>query len=126
MKESVKNFIEKNIIALEEEDIELFLYLASIQLSKQDVNILCDYLDTAGIEYTEHVPAVIEELVKDNIALKYRRKTKLSDIADYIPQFNYTDYTEFRNTVATAIKKVYPNKVVLPNSYGIEYVMEKI
>ena len=126
MKESVRNFIEKNIIALEEEDIVLFLYLASVQMTRQDANILCDYLDTAGIEYKEHVPSVIEELVKDNIALKYRRKTKLSDIVDYIPQFNYTNYTEFRNTVATAIRKVFPNKVVLPDSYGIEYVMERI
>lgn len=126
MKESVRNFIEKNILALEEEDIVLFLYLASVQLSGQDVNILCYYLDTAGIEYKEHIPAVIEELVKDNIALKYRRKTKLSDIANYIPQFNYTDHTEFRNTVATAIRKAFPNKVVLPDSYGIEYVLEKL
>lgn len=126
MKESVRDFIEKNIIALEEEDIVLFLYLASIQLSRQDVNILCAYLDTAGIDYKEHIPDVIEELVKDNIALKYRRKTKLSDIANYIPQFNYTDHTEFRNAVATAITKAFPNKFVLPDNYGIEYVMEKI
>ena len=126
MKESVRDFIEKNILALEEEDIVLFLYLASVRLTREDANILCDYLDTAGIEYKEHIPAVIEELVKDNIALKYRRKTKLSDIADYLPQFNYTNYTEFRNTVANAIRKVYPNKVVLPDSYGIEYVMERI
>lgn len=126
MKESVKNFIEKNIIALEEGDIVLFLYLASVQLTREDANILCDYLDTAGIEYKEYIPAVIEELVKDNIALKYRRKTKLSDIADYIPQFNYTDHTEFRNTVATAIRKAFPNKFVLPDSYGIEYIMERI
>ena len=126
MKESVKNFIENNILALEEEDIVLFLYLASVRLTRGDVNILCDYLDTAGIDYKNYIPAVIEELVKDNIALKYRRKTKLSDIADYIPQFNYTDYTEFRNTVADAIRKSFPNKVVLPDSYGIEYVLEKI
>ena len=126
MKESVRNFIEKNILALEDEDIVLFLYLASVQLSRQDVNILCDYLDTAGIEYKEHVTSVIEELVKDNVALQYRRKTKLSDIVNVIPQFNYTNHTEFRNTVANAIRKVYPNKVVLPDSYGIEYVMERI
>ena len=126
MKESVKNFIEKNIIALEEEDIVLFLYLASVQLSKQDVNVLCDYLDAAGIEYTEHVPAVIEELVKDDVGLHYRRKVTLSAIVDVLPQFNYTTYTDFRNTVANAIRKVYPNKVVLPDSYGIEYVIERI
>lgn len=126
MKESVRDFIEKNIVALEEEDVVLFLYLASVRLSRQDVNILCDYLDTAGIEYKDYIPAVIEELVKDNIALKYRRKTKLSDIVDYIPQFNYIDYTEFRNTVATAITRAFPNKVVLPDSYGIEYVLERI
>ena len=126
MKESVKNFIENNILALEDEDIVLFLYLASVQLSREDANILCAYLDTAGIEYKEHVPSVIEELVKDNVALQYRRKTKLSDLVNVIPQFNYTDHTEFRNTVANAIRKVYPNKVVLPDSYGIEYVMERI
>ena len=126
MKKSVKNFIEKNILALEEEDIVLFLYLASIQLSKQDVNILCAYLDTAGIEYKEHVTSVIEELVKDNVALQYRGKVKLSDVVNAVPQFNYTNHTEFRNTVADAIRKVYPNKVVLPDRYGLEYVMEKI
>lgn len=126
MKESVKNFIEKNILALEEEDIILFLYLASIQLSKQDVNILCDYLDTAGIEYTEHVPAVIEELVKDDVGLQYRRKVTLSSIVDVLPKFNYTTYIEFRNIVVNAIRKVYPNKVVLLDSYGIEYVVERI
>lgn len=126
MKESVKNFIEKNILALEEEDIVLFLYLASVQLSRQDVNILCGYLDTAKIEYKKHVPAVIEEIVKDNIALQYRGKVKLSNVVNAVPQFNYTDSIEFRNTVANAIRKVYPNKVVLPDSYGIEYVMEKI
>ena len=126
MKESVKHFIEKNILALEEEDIVLFLYLASIQLSKQDVNILCDYLDAAGIEYTEHVPAVIEELVKDDVGLHNRRKVTLSAIVDVLPKFNYTTYIDFRNIVVNAIRKVYPNKVVLPDSYGIEYVMERI
>lgn len=127
MKESVKNFIEKNILTLEEEDIILFLYLASIQLNRQDVNILCDYLDTAGIDYKEYVPAVIEELIEEHSDLyQHRGKIRLSQIVDYIPQFNYTDYTEFRNTVANAIRKVFPNKVVRPDSYGIEYVMERI
>ena len=126
MKESVKNFIEKNILALEEEDIVLFLYLASVQLSTQDVDVLCDYLDTAGIEYKEHVPAVLEELVKDNVGLQFRRKVRLSAVVDQLPHFNYENYTEFRNTVADAIRKVYPNKVVLPDRYGLEYVMEKI
>jgi hypothetical protein len=72
LKESVKNFIEKNILALEEEDIVLFLSLAAVQLGRQDVNVLCSYLDTAGVEYAEYVPVVIEELVKDIVALKYR------------------------------------------------------
>lgn len=126
MKESVKNFIEKNIIALEEEDIVLFLYIAAFQLSKQDIDILCSYLDTADIEYKKHVSAVIEDLVRDNIALQHRRKVKLSDIVAAIPEFNYTDYTGIRNAVANAIRKVYPNKVVLPDSYGIEYVMERV
>ena len=125
MKESIKNFIEKNILALEEEDIVLFLYLAFVQLSKEDVNILCDYFDTAGIEYKEHVPAVLEELVKDNVALQLRRKVRLSAVVDQLPHFNYENYTEFRNTVADAIRKVYPNKVVLVDSYGIEYVVER-
>ena len=126
MKESVKNFIEKNIIALEEEDIVLFLYLASVQLIREDVNILCDYLDTAGIEYKEHVPAVIENLVKDDVALIYRPKVQLSYVVDNLPKFKYTNYLEFRNVVVNAIRKVYPNKVVLTDSYGIEYVMERI
>ena len=126
MKESVKNFIEKNILALEEENIVLFLYLASIQLSKQDVDILCDYLDTAGIDYKEHVTSVIEELVKDSVGLQLRPKVQLSSIVNTFPTFSYTDYTEFRNTVANAIRKVYPNKVVLPDSYGIEYVLERV
>ena len=126
MKESIRDFIEKNILALEDEDIVLFLHLASVQLSREDVNILCDYLDTANIEYKQHVHSVIEELVKDNFALQYRRKTQLSDIVQDIPLFNYTDRTEFRNTVANAIREVYPNKVVLPDRYGIEYVMERI
>ena len=127
MKESVRDFIEKNILALEEKDIVLFLYLASVQLSKQDVNVLCDCLDTADIEYKEYVPSVIEELVKDNVALKYRGTVKLSAVVDAIPQFNYTNHIEFRNTVANAIGKVYPNKVVLPDLHGLEYyVMEKI
>ena len=126
MKDSVKNFIEKNILALEEEDIVLFLYLASIQLSKQDVDILCSLLNIAGIEFKDHIPAVIEELVKDDVALQYRGKVRLSMLVNALPQFSYTDYTEFRNTVANAIIKVYPNKVVLPDSYGIEYVMERI
>lgn len=126
MKESVKNFIENNILALEEEDIVLFLYLASVQLSRQDVNILCGYLDTAKIEYKEHVPAVIEELVKDNVALQHRRKVKLSDVVRAVPYFNYEKYLDFRNIVVNAIKKVYPNKTCLPDSYGIEYVMERV
>ena len=126
MKESVKNFIEKNILALEEEDIVLFLYLASVQLSREDVNILCDYLDTAGIDYKDHIPAVIEELVKDSVGLQLKPKVQLSTIVNTFPTFNYTDYTEFRNIVADAIRKVYPNKVVLPDSYGIEYVMGRV
>lgn len=126
MKEPVKNFIEKNILALEDEDIELFLYLASVQLSRYYVNILCKYLDTAGIEYKEHIPAVIEELVKDNVALQLRPKVKLSAVVDSIPYFNHEKYADFRDAVADAVKKVYPNKVILPDSYGIEYIMETI
>ena len=124
MKESVRDFIEKNIIAVE--DIVLFLYLASVKLSRQDVNILCDYLNIAGIKYEDHIPAVIEELVKDNIALQYRPKVQLSSIVDNLPRFNYTNYTKFRNTVATAIRKAFPNKVVLTDGFGIEYVIERI
>ena len=125
MKESVREFIEKNILALEE-DIVLFLYLASVQLTREDANILCSYLDTAGIEYKNYIPDVIEELVKNNIALKYRRKTKLSDIVDNIP-FHITEPLQFRNIVKDAITKIYPNKIILPDRYnGIEYVMEKI
>ena len=126
MKESVKNFIEKNIIALEEENIVLFLYIASVQLRRGDVNILCEYLDTAGIDYKAHIPAVIEELVKDNVGLRYNRKVRLAEVVDRLPQFNYRDYTEFRNIVANAVRKVYTNKVILPDSYGIEFIMEKI
>ena len=126
MKESVKLFIEKNILALEEENIVLFLYLASVRLSKQDADILCDYLDTAGIDYKDCIPAVIEELVKDSVGLQLRPKVQLSTIVNTFPTFNYTDYTEFRNIVANAIRKVYTNKVVLPDSYGIEYVVERV
>ena len=126
MKESVKDFIEKNIIALEEDDIVLFLYLAFVQLSKEDVNVICDYFDTAGIEYKEHIPTVLEELVKDNVALQLRRKVILSAVVDQLPHFNYENYTEFRNTVSDAIRKVYPNKTILPDSYGIEYVVERV
>lgn len=126
MKKSIKDFIEKNILALEEEDIVLFLYLASVQLSKQDVNVLCDYLDTAGIEYKEHVPAIFEELVKDNVGLQLRPKVRLSAVVDQLPHFNYENYSDFRNAVANAIRKVYTNKTILPDSYGIEYVMERI
>ena len=126
MKESVKNFIEKNIIALEEDDIVLFLYLASVNLSRQDVNVLCSYLDTADIDYEEYVPVVIEEIVKDIVALKYRRKVKLSDVVHSVPFFNYVNTTLFRNAVADAIRKVYPNKIVFPDRYGIEYVLERI
>lgn len=127
MKESVREFIEKNILALEEENIVLFLYLASIQLNEQDVNILCDYLDTADIHYKEHIPAVIEELVKNNVAMQFRSKIKLLNIISNIPTFNITDSLQFRKIVKDAITKVYPNKIILPDRYsGIDYVMEKI
>lgn len=126
MKESVRDFIEKNILALEEEDTVLFLYLAAVQLSNQDVDILCDYLDTADIDYKDLIPAVIEELVKDNVGLQLRPKIKLTDVVNVMPRFNKVKDAEFRNTVANAIRKVCPNKVVLPDSYGIEYVMERI
>lgn len=126
MNNDVKQFIEKNILALEDEGIVLFLYLAAIQLRRRDVNILCAYLDTAKVEYKEHVPAVIEELVKDDAELQRKQKVSLTFVVDQLPNFHYTNYLEFRNVVVNAIKKVYPNKVVLPNNYGIEYVMERI
>ena len=126
MKESVKNFIEKNILALEEEDIVLFLYLAAVQLSTKDVDVLCDYLDTAKIEYKEHIPAVIEELVRDNVALQHRSKVNLTGLVNSLPFFNYKKYVDFRVIVVHAIRNVYPNKIVLPDRYGIEYVMERI
>jgi imidazolonepropionase-like amidohydrolase len=80
----------------------LFLYIASIQLNRQDVNTLCDYLDTAGIDYKEHVPSVIEELVKDDARLQRRQKVSLSAIVYQLPNFNYTNYLEFRNIVVDA------------------------
>lgn len=124
MKESVKNFIEKNILALEE-DLVLFLDVASAKLSRQDVNILCAYLDTAGIEYKEHVPTVIDKLVKDNISLQLSSKVPLSSVVANLPRFNYIGYVEFSKVVVNAIKKAYPNKTFLTDSYGIEYVMEQ-
>ena len=125
MKESVRDFIENNILALEE-DIELFLYLASVQLSIQDVNTLCSYLDTAKIEYEKHVPAVIENLVRENVALQRRRKVNFTGLVNALPSFNSKDYAEFSKSVADAVRKVYPNKVILPNIYGITYVMERV
>lgn len=127
MKESVKNFIEKNIIALEEDDIALFLYLASVQLEKQDVDILCSYLYIAGIDYRKYIDTAIKDIVKDNVAMQYRAKIKLSTLIDNIPKFNITDPLQFRKIVVDAITKVYPNKIILPDRYsGIEYVIEKI
>lgn len=126
MNNDIKQFIEKNIRTLEDEGIVMFLYVASVQLSGQGVNTLCEYLDSAKIEYKEYIPAIIEELVKDNFALTFRQKVTLTSVIDQLPKFNYTDYTAFRNIVASAIRKVYPDKVVLPDRYGIEYVMERV
>ena len=127
MKESVKDFIENNIVTLDEGNIDLFLYLASMQLNKQDVNILCSFLDIAKIEYKSRIPMVVEEILKDNIALQYRGRIKLSDIINSIPQFNITDHPQVRKIVKDAITKVYPDRFILPDKFtGIEYVREKL
>lgn len=127
MKQSVRYFIENNILALEEDDIALFLYLALVQLEKQDVDILCSYLYIAGIDYRKYIDTAIEEIVKDSVAMQHRSKIRLSTIIDNIPKFNITDPIQFRKIVVDAITKVYPNKIILPDRHsGIEYVMEKI
>lgn len=125
LSEPVKAFIENNIILLEENDLELFFYNALFALHTPTSAELVSVLkSTVGIDPEPAIKASLVEWCKDSVALQYRKKVSLSKILNLIPKFGY-DYPTFRQMFVDAVKTAYPNKTCSPDSYGIEYIVEK-
>ena len=121
----VKRFIEDNVALLEEEEYSLFFYLALFNLpptyGKELVSICKNILN---IDADIAIQDALVDWCKDSVALQHRKKILLSSLQQMLPNFGY-DSLKFRCMILDAVKKAYPNKTCLPDSYGIEYIVEK-
>lgn len=122
----VQRYIEDNINLIENDELSLFFYGAIFALNTSDsenlVNILTDVLN---IDPKEAIKSALVDWCRDNVALNYRGKIAVSKLLQNVPRFGYT-YPEFFILFRDAVKTAYPNKVVLPDRYGVAYVVEKI
>lgn len=121
----VKLFIEDHIKLLEEKEYALFFYLALFNLpatyGKELVQICKELLN---IDTDAAIKDALVDWCKDNIALQHRKKLSVSNLLKLVPNFGYDSWT-FRQMFIEAVKIAYPNKTVSPDSYGIEYIVEK-
>ena len=122
----VKRFIEDNISLIEQNELTLFCYNAMFSLKSEDTAELVEILRrTLDISLEQSINDALVYWCMDNVALKHRDKVQLSKLIIKLPRFGYENVL-FRNMVVNAIKTAYPNKTCLPDSYGIEYIVEKI
>ena len=121
----VKAFIENNIILIEENDLELFFYNALFGLHTPGTAELVSIVrSTLDIDPEPAIKAALVEWCKDSVALQHRKKVSLGNLLKLVPKFDY-DMTTFRHLFVEAVKTAYPNKTLLPDNYGIEYIVEK-
>ena len=125
LSEPVKAFIENNIILIEENDLELFFYNVLFALhTPTSAELVSVIRSTLGIDPEPAIKAALIEWCRDSIALQHRKKLSVSKLLNLIPKFDY-DVTTFRCMFIDAVKTAYPNKTCSPDSYGIEYIVEK-
>ena len=121
----VQRFIEDKIVLIEEDDLSLFFYNSLFSLTNQHSEELFKvFTDVLNINPEEAIKDALVDWCKDNVALQTRKKVGLSQLMKNIPRFGYDPLT-FRLMFIDAIKTAYPNKTCLPDSYGIEYIVEK-
>ena len=121
----VQRFIEDNITLIEENELSLFFYSSLFSLTNQHSEELFKvFTDVLNINPEPAIKAALVEWCEDNVALGIRKKVGVSQLLKNIPKFGY-DSLKFRWMFIDAVKTAYPNKTVLPDSYGIEYIVEK-
>ena len=122
----VKRFIEDNIVLIEEEEYSLFFYLSMFALNTEySKELVYVFKDILSIDPEPHLIRAIVDWCKDCVALQHRNKVSVTKLLEKIPHFDYDKIT-FRKMFTAAVETAYPNKTCLPDSYGIEYVVEKI
>ena len=121
----VKRFIEDNITLIEENELSFFFYLSFFSLTNQHSEELFKvFTDVLNINPEPAIKKALVEWCEDIVSLKHRKKVQLSSLQQMLPKFGYDSLT-FRWMLVDAIKTAYPNKTISPDSYGIEYVVEK-
>lgn len=120
----IKNFIENNIILLDEGDMAMFLYIATQQLNKTEVNDLIKVLHDSGVDYIPYIEPAYKLYLEDFYILRGRNRLRLAMLLDVVPNFGL-GRGEQGNIVCSVIRQLYPNKAIIPDSYGIEYIEEK-
>ena len=121
----VQRFIEDNIVLIEEDELSLFFYNSLFSLTNEHSKELFKvFTDVLNINPEEAIKDALVDWCKDNVALQTRKKVGLSQLMKNIPRFGY-EPLKFRWMVIDAIRIAYPNKTILPDSYGIEYIVER-
>ena len=121
----VQKFIEDNVVLLEENDLTLFFYNAFFTLTNQHSTELAHAIkDVLNIDIEPAIREALIDWAKDNVALHHRKSVSVSKLLQNVPRFGY-DFMSFRNMFLDAAKVAYPNKVLRPDAYGIEYLVER-
>ena len=121
----VQRFIEDNIVNIEQGKwAELFYYAMFALTSPQSAELFSVVDEVLNIDPSSAIEDALIMWCKDNVALRYDRKVAVSKVMQNIPHFGL-GYATLRLMFYAAVKTAYPNKTVLPDSYGIEYVVEK-
>ena len=125
LSQPVKRYIEDNISLLDNGKYRLFFYGALFALPPtygKELATVCR--DVLGIDTDLAIQEALVDWCTDNVALHHYKKVGVSQLLKLLPNFGYDSLT-FRSMFIDAVKTAYPNKTVLPDSYGIEYIVEK-
>lgn len=124
----IQRFIEDNINLLEEGKLAEFLYQSMFALTSSHTRTL--FHDVLKEIYSEE--QLLSQLqdaytywFQDHSLLQVKEsRIRLSSLIKEISSFGLP-YPEFELMIVNALKKACPNKTIVADSFGIEWVQEK-
>lgn len=109
MSEEIKEFLEEYIELLDNNRWDEFLYKADIYVS--DTGALVNVLELSDIECKSHLQSAFEYHLRKDDTLRSSKRVNLDFWKRIYPSYGLSD-TEWTRTFITALKNVYPSKII--------------
>lgn len=109
MSEEVKEFLEEYIELLDYNLWDEFLYKAYLYVD--DTGALVNVLELSDIEFKSHLQSAFEYHMRKDDTLRSSKRVKLDVWRRIYPTYGLSD-TEWTRTFITALKNVYPSKII--------------